>query len=117
MSAPEEKKTIYALYIIRKDIGPMSILEDDNYDKVYERWVELKENWTTAVKEKIPFEINKPIITVFDPGLVDEITLKPVVETTASRYQNPYHQDMVKNGLSNSLKPYHPDIKDDGGYR
>lgn len=116
MSAPEEKKTIYALYIVRNDIGPMGVFESDNYDNVFVKWKELKEMWTTAIENKVPFEILEPVVTAFDPGLIMEITLKPVVETTASRYNNPYERQMVEKGLTSTLKSYHPELND-GGYK
>lgn len=112
----EGKKIVYGVFIFRRDGNHMSILETESYDKAFERWQELEQKWTETIEAKKPFSITDPIVTAFDPGLIVEINLKPVVETSANNYENPYKQNMIKNGLSNSLNSPSSDILD-GGYR
>lgn len=114
----EETKTLYALHVLRRDGAHISVLESVNYDEVYDSWKELKERWTKCVQESLPFELNKPLITTFDPNLIYEITVKPVVETMANdKNYNPYKEQMHKEGFSNTFgkSAMSSGIKD-GGY-
>ena len=107
------------LAILRRDGEHISVLEGEDYDKIYEQYKEITARWATSVKEQTPFSINSPVVTTFDPGLIYEITIKPVVETTGSnRYENPYQQAMHKHGLQNTFgnQGLMSEIKD-GGYR
>ena len=113
MQAKEEKKALYGLFIYRRDGEHLSVLESTNYDEVFETYKHLKTQWAACVKDHTPFELTKPIVTSFDPGLIYEMTIKPVVETLSSRYENPYQQQMVKNGFSNTFRPS-SEILDDG---
>jgi len=103
MSEVEEKKTKYGVFILRRDNRHISVIETEEYDKAYEVWEELNEAWIKSLKDNIPLKLTTPIVTAFDPGLIFEINLNPVVETTASRNANPYHQKMQKEGFSNSF--------------
>jgi hypothetical protein len=114
MSQKEEKKALYALYIMRRDENHISVTESHNYDEVFEVYKKLIEAWSVSVKEQKPFSLSSPVVTTFDPGLIYEITVRPIMpEQNASKYDNPYQQKMMKNGLQNML---HSDILD-GGYR
>jgi hypothetical protein len=119
MSKPkEERKTLYGLFILKRDGDHISVLETDNYDEVFESWKQLKDQWTSCVQDSKPFELLKPIVTAFDPNLIYEITVKPVVETTASsKNYNPYREQMNKEGFSNTFGNHAvlSNVKD-GGY-
>jgi hypothetical protein len=114
----EENKKIptYSLLILRKDEQHISVVESSNYDEVFERYNEVKDHWAQSIRDKTPFELQKPIVTVFDPGLVYEITIKLITETPSSRYENPYEKQMRKNGFSNMFNQPSGEVLD-GGYR
>lgn len=95
----EEKKQIYVLVILRRDGKDIIAMEDVDYDKVFEEYKELASRWSLCIKENQPFAMTKPIVTTFDPGLIYEITINPVVETPANRYDNPYAKQMRSKGL------------------
>ena len=102
--AKEESKTIYGLFILKRDGEHIVVSESDNYDEVFESWKNLKDQWTSCVQESKPFELIKPVVTAFDPNLIYEITVKPVVETTATnKNYNPYREQMHKEGFSNAF--------------
>jgi hypothetical protein len=111
----EEKQTIYALWILRKDQEHISVIETTKFDEVFELYNEIKNKWTLCIKDQTPFELLKPIVTSFDPGLIYEITIRPITETSSTKYENPYQQQMLKNGLSNMFKPSSDLL--DGGYK
>ena len=100
----EEKKQLYEVWIIRYNDEPISILATDKYDTAYERWTELKDIWINAIKEKIPFVLEKPLVTAFDPGTIKEVTVRPVMKVAESKYENPYQQSMLQNGLTKTLR-------------
>lgn len=119
MEKEEKKIPSYGLYVLRKDEQHLEIVVSSNYDEVFERYKEVKSQWAQAIKDKTPFEILKPIVTAFDPGLVYEITIKLITETPSSRYDNPYQKQMEKGGLGNMLNRRLPVTGDllDEGYR
>lgn len=96
----EEKKPSYVLVILRRDGEHIAVLEDNNYDKVFEAYNEVAAKWASSIKEQTPFSLTSPVVTTFDPGLIYEIKINPVVETAASsKYDNPYANKMRQNGL------------------
>lgn len=115
MTTPkEEQKTLYALHILRRDEGHISVMETTEYDKVFEEYQKITKNWASAVKEHQPFSLTSPVVTTFDPGLIYEIKIVPIMaQQPSSRYDNPYHQQMVNKGLQN-VNPGSPVL--DGGY-
>lgn len=114
----EKKQVVYEVLIIRNDQNHIMALQSDNYDKCFERWEELTKVWTEAVEGSKPFVLKDPVITAFNPGLIREITVRPVMTTTESKNDNPYHKRMLKNGLSNMLDNVTGDSDLlDGGYR
>lgn len=120
MSKEEKKVQIYALWVLRKDEQHIEVLESSKYDEVYEAYQKIKARWTECVKDRSPFELTTPMITVFDPGLIYEITIKLVTETPESRYENPYQRQAQKNGFMNALRNPQPEgVGDllDNGYR
>lgn len=115
MQGKEEKKSLYSLMILRRDGEHINVCESTNYDEVFERYKEVRSRWASCIKENEPFELLKPIVTSFDPGLIYEITVRPIIETTSSRFDNPYQQEMMKKGLANTIRTQ-PEILD-GGYK
>jgi hypothetical protein len=110
----EEKKPLYGLYIMRKDENHISVIESLNYDEVFEAYKKLTVEWGICVKEQRPFSLSAPVVTTFDPGLIYEITVRPIMaEQNVSKYDNPYQQKMMKNGLTNM---FGSDMLD-GGYK
>jgi hypothetical protein len=119
MSKTEEKKQVYEVWILRHDEQHICCISEMDYDKCYENWTELVKGWKASISEKIPFSISYPVVTAFDPGLIKEITLRPVTSVAESKYDNPYQKEMMRNGLANTLKGVNtitPDILD-SGYR
>ena len=103
MQKKEEKKQIYEVWLIRHNDEPISALSTDVYDKAYEKWKELTDAWVNAINNKTPFILTSPIVTAFDPGAVKEITVRPVMAVTESKYDNPYQQRMMKDGLTKTM--------------
>lgn len=100
----EEQKQIYEVWILRYQDEPISVFSTDKYDAAYERWNELKDVWVNAIKDKTPFILTKPIVTAFDPGTIKEVTLRPVMKMPESKYENPYQQQMMRDGLTKTLR-------------
>jgi hypothetical protein len=122
MSKEEKKIPVYSLLILRKDDQHIELLESSNYDEVFERFKQVKADWAQSIKDKAPFELLKPVVTVFDPGLIYEITIKLITETPSSRYENPYQKQMERNGLSSMINSRRAGATQegdllDGGYR
>lgn len=110
----EEKKPLYGLYVMRRDENHIIVIESLNYDEVFEAYKKLVVEWGNAVKERLPFSLSSPVVTTFDPGLIYEITVRPIMpEQNVSKYDNPYQQKMMKNGFQNM---FGADVLD-GGYR
>jgi hypothetical protein len=118
MEQKEEKKQVYEVLIIRYSDDPISLLLTDKYDESYEKWKTTTDIWISSLKDKTPFVITNPIVIAFDPGTVKEILVRPVMKVAESKYENPYQQKMLKNGLGNSLKNgsniLNPDLLDEG---
>ena len=95
----EEKKQTYVLMILRRDGNHIAVTESPDYDKTVDEYKELTSKWAACIKEQIPFAMMKPVVTTFDPGLIYEITITPVVETPANRHDNPYAKEMRSKGL------------------
>jgi len=114
MVKPESQK-IYELTLFRRDGGHINVTQSNNFEEVSSLWTELTERWAIAIKEQKPFILNKPVVTSFDPGLIYEITVRPLVETSRANLNNPYYQDMLDKGLGNTLQKTNGLI--DGGYK
>jgi len=97
-------KQEYELCIFTKTGKKLVVEKSTNFDEVFVKWKEVKDLWSTSIKEQKPFELTKPIVTAFDPGLIFEITVLPVEETvTAKHSNNPYANQMQKEGLGSML--------------
>lgn len=97
-------KTIYQVAILRKDNAHIMVRETSNFEECLATWKALHTKWADSVKEPKPFVLEDPIITAFEPGLIYEITLKPLYEESTVDSSNPYQKAMVERGLSNSLQ-------------
>lgn len=114
MIKPESEK-MYELTLFRRDGNHINILQSTSFEELNILWVELTERWASAVKEQRPFILNRPVVTSFDPGLIFELTVRPLVETSRANLNNPYYQDMLEKGLGNSLQ--NPGNILDGGFK
>jgi len=99
-----KEKMVYGVLIFRNNGEHIQALESTDYDKCYERWKALHNEWATASKEQRPFVLEDPIVTAFAPGMIYEIKLIPIMtEEMASKSNNPYQQRMNQNGFSNTF--------------
>jgi hypothetical protein len=118
MSQNEEKKQTYEVWIVRQDGNHIRTQLTNEYDKCFEDWKKLVDLWKSCVADKTPFSITTPVVTAFDPGLIMEITIRPVVKIAESKYDNPYQQKMLDKGLLNTLNNkgnvIDPNILDEG---
>lgn len=100
----EEELQIYGVYIFRKDQEHLTILESTNFEECFKAWEELQLKWTEAVKEVKPFVLKDPVLTAFEPGLIYEIMLRPIMKQTASiNTNNPYARQMLTHGFGNTF--------------
>lgn len=99
----EEKKQIYEVMILRFDQEHISVIQSDNFDSSYELWNKLSDDWQKSISERKPFRLDKPVVTSFDPSLIKEITVRPLMEVEESKYNNPYQAQMMKQGLGAML--------------
>lgn len=111
-----EPQKVYELTLFRRDGAHINITQDTNFEEINSLWIELTERWASAIKEQRPFILNRPVVTSFDPGLIYEITVRPLVETSRANLNNPYYQDMLEKGLGQSLQRQPGNILD-GGYK
>ena len=103
MTTPVTPQKIYTLVLYRKDMAHMTILETADEKEANAVWKELVTSWKTCVKEKVPFTLDKPFVTAFEPGLIHEIKVI-ITETTLS--DNPYRTEMNDKGFGTTLNQY-----------
>jgi len=96
-------KLKYSVLVLKRDQEHISVVETDSFDEADKLWQSLKDKWTTCLHEQKPFELRKPIITAFDPGLIYEITVRPVSDVVKNP-DNPYQQSMQRNGFSATFR-------------
>jgi hypothetical protein len=97
-----DKVQVYTVLIIRRDGEHISALETETYDQAFELWTELKDQWLKNLKEHNTFELLKPIVTAFDPGLISEIKIIPFAVSKAARH-NPYALEMERTGFNRTF--------------
>lgn len=118
MSAKTEEKQVYETVIFRTDGQHISTLQSINFDEAVEKWKELNSSWEDSIANKKPFKIMKPVVTSFDPGLISEIAVRPLMKVSESKYDNPYQQQMMKTGLTSTLRqtghPINNNMLDEG---
>jgi len=80
-------------------------LKMKNFDLAHQKWKELADKWVKCLHEKLPFILESPIVTAFDPTFVYEIIVKPqtVSSNLESSVNNPYTKDMLANGFTNTF--------------
>jgi hypothetical protein len=112
-----ENINTYSVVILRRDNEHITVLETEDYDKAYESWTKLYQDWVTCLHEQKSFVMEKPIVTAFDPGLIYEIKVLPVSISKSIR-DNPYTNKMRQEGFSKTFGNYAGgnDILD-GGYK
>ena len=108
---------IYQVLIIRRDGTHIMAFETKDFEESKQRWRSLTDNWLKSLKEETTFELEEPIITAFDPGLIQEVTIAPVEEQ--SKETNPYKANTQQNGLGTSLQNFTGGMNGltDSGYR
>lgn len=89
----ENKITEYGVFIIKKNGSIIEVKISKSFDECFETWEELTQRWEEAASETKPFVLRKPICSAFEPGAIEEITLRPKLEQSKSQ-NNPYHQNM-----------------------
>lgn len=105
-------KIKYGLLILKRDQDHIQVMETEDFKEADKLWEDLTERWTTCLSETKPFRLRSPIITSFDPGLIYEITIRPVTESTRNP-DNPYQAKMQKEGFSATFRG---EVLD-GGYK
>jgi len=95
---------VYGVIILRTSGDHIQAAESSDYNKCYERWKILQQEWTSASKEQRPFVLEDPVVTAFSPSMIYEIKLIPVMtEQMASNSHNPYQKNMNQNGFSSTF--------------
>lgn len=109
-------KLTYGVWLLKRDQEHIQVLETQNFDEADKLWTELHEKWATCLHEEKPFVLRSPVITAFDPGLVYEVTLRPITLNESDKTSdNPYHAKMRKEGFSSAFKSSGDVL--DGGYK
>ncbi len=104
MSKPKTEEVIYQTLILRRDGNHIAVIESVEFEKCYAMWEQLQNQWAECAKEVKPFVIKDPVLTAFEPGLIYEITLRPVMPMTkAMNENNPYARNMLDRGFSNTF--------------
>lgn len=99
-----EQEQFYTVLVLRKDGDNITAVESADFEECYKVWEELQGKWTEAVKEVKPFVLKDPILTAFEPGLIYEITLRPLsYKKSQINTNNPYARDMLDRGFSNTF--------------
>lgn len=98
-----ESKASYAVIIIRRGgYENLNVLETENFDEAHVFWKELTEKWVGCLKETMPFVLEKPMVTAFDPGTIVEMQVVPFLPKKSSN--NPYVNKMHEEGFTDSFR-------------
>ena len=98
-------KMTYGVWLLKRDQDHIQVLETQSFEEADKLWVELKDRWAVCLHEEKPFELRKPIITAFDPGLIYEVTVRPLSASEPDKnIDNPYQARMKKEGFSAALR-------------
>ena len=116
-----EEKKVYEVLILRIDDAHITALRSESYDECYEKWQILHKDWKKSSDENEPFVMKEPLVTAFNPTLIKEITLVPVILQEQNKHNNPYQQEMLDKGLGETLTKYRGKQASgdllDGGYK
>lgn len=110
------EKQRYAVLVLKRDQDHVSVMDTDKFEEADKKWSELTLQWTECLHEQKPFQLRKPLITAFDPGLIYEITVRPVSDVIKNP-DNPYQQDMQRRGFSATFGNKGGSEMLDGGYK
>lgn len=102
---PTEKEVVYETLILRRDGQHIVAIQSTEFEKCYQKWEALHTQWQECAKEVKPFIVKDPILTAFEPGLIYEILLQPVMTATKAivNENNPYAKEMLNRGFSNTF--------------
>lgn len=99
-----ESKAAYAVLIIRRGGNEnLNVLETENFDEAHALWKELTDKWVSCLKETMPFVLEKPLVTAFDPGTVVEIQVVPFLPKKSTN-NNPYANKMREEGFTETFR-------------
>lgn len=99
-----EEKVVYETLILRRDGQHISALQSSEFEECFAKWEQLQTQWTECAKEVKPFILKDPVVTAFEPGLIYEIILRPLMtETKTMNENNPYTKRMLERGFSNTF--------------
>lgn len=108
-------KITYGVWLLKRDQDHIQVLETEKFDEADKLWLELKDRWTMCLHEEKPFELRSPIITAFDPGLIYEVTVRPMTMNSSDKNSdNPYQAKMKRDGFSSAFRGGGDVL--DGGY-
>jgi len=108
-----DKKQTYAVIVLKRNQDHIVVLETLDFDEAHKLYGELKEKWTKSLHDQTPFELSTPLVTAFDPGLIYEITIRPITESDINP-NNPYRKEMINRGFSNTFNKNTNSILDEG---
>lgn len=106
-------KLVYSVFVLRTDGEHILVLESDDYDKCFEKWKLILQEWKDSAKEQRPFELTDPLVTAFSPSMIFEVRIVPR-EVEVNNSHNPYHKKMQEQGLSRTFPGSGVDILDRG---
>ena len=96
--------TIFSVFIVKKDQDVLQIVQSADFEEAKHAWDSLVDQWTKCVMDRKPFIISNSVNCIaFDPGIISEISLKTTELTNRINPNNPYAQQMVKRGFSNTF--------------
>ncbi len=102
MAKKKPDEIVYETWILRRDQQHIAVVVSTDFEKCYKVWEELQAQWAECAKEVKPFVLKDPVLTAFEPGLIYEITLRPVESpvSNAVNSKNPYAREMLNRGFS-----------------
>lgn len=104
MTKQKPEEVIYQTVIFRRDGNHIAVVESTDFEKCYKSWEALQAQWAECAKEVKPFLLKDPVLTAFEPGLIYEITLRPVMPVTKTvNENNPYAREMLNRGFSSTF--------------
>ncbi len=98
---------LFGVFIVKKDKNVISIIQTSNYEEAEKIWNVLTEQWTKCILDRKPFILSNAVNkSAFDPGMIEEITIKTVELANRINPNNPFLQEMQRNGFSNTFGNY-----------
>lgn len=104
MNKKTEEEVVYEVLILRKDGQHITAMQSIEFEQCYKVWENLHNIWLECAKEVKPFILKDPILTAFEPGLIYEIILRPIMTAPKSLNENnPYARSMLDQGFSSTF--------------